>query len=169
MPRKAMDYSKTVIYKIHHTNDDTLIYVGHTTDFVQRKSMHKSNLTNINSKNHTFNLYTKIRENGGWDMFRMVEIKKFPCNDSREAEEEEEEDKIIRELNATMNTRHSYRTSDDKKEYDKTYNKKYAPVYYEKNKDKINERRRELFELYKETVNARRRELYRLKKEKENN
>jgi hypothetical protein len=27
-----------------------------------------------------------MRENGGWDMFRMIEIEKYVCKDKREAE-----------------------------------------------------------------------------------
>ena len=164
---KANKYHKSIIYKLEHVEKPDLVYIGGTTNFNARRSQHKSRTQNVNDKEYMAYKYKMIRENGGWDMFRMVEIKKFPCNDSREAEAEE--DKFIRELNATMNTRHSYRTVDEKKEYDKIHNKKHSPIYYEKNKDKINERRRELFELYKETVNARRRELYKLKKEKENN
>ena len=37
MPRKAIDYSKTIIYKIQHEDNDELLYVGHTTDFTKRK------------------------------------------------------------------------------------------------------------------------------------
>ena len=43
MPRKEIDYSKTVIYKIV-CNDLNVkdVYVGHTTDFTKRKATHKS-------------------------------------------------------------------------------------------------------------------------------
>ena len=30
MPRKDIDYSKTVIYKIQHIEKEDLVYVGHT-------------------------------------------------------------------------------------------------------------------------------------------
>ena len=30
MPRKAIDYSKTVIYKIEHIDNETLLYIGRT-------------------------------------------------------------------------------------------------------------------------------------------
>ena len=43
MPRTAVDYSKTIIYKIV-CNDLNVkdIYVGSTTDFTKRKNKHKS-------------------------------------------------------------------------------------------------------------------------------
>jgi len=31
-------------------------------------------------------VYKMIRENGGWEMFRMIEIMKYPCKDKEEAE-----------------------------------------------------------------------------------
>jgi len=30
MPKTPIDYSKTIIYKIEHVEDDNLVYVGHT-------------------------------------------------------------------------------------------------------------------------------------------
>ena len=41
MPRIAIDYTNTIIYKIQHKDKEELIYVGHTTDFTKRKSAHK--------------------------------------------------------------------------------------------------------------------------------
>ena len=31
-----------------------------------------------------------MRENGGFEMFKMLEVKKFPCNDLNEARAEED-------------------------------------------------------------------------------
>ena len=42
MPKTATDYSKNVIYKIQNNDDDSLLYVGHTTNFIKRKNNHKS-------------------------------------------------------------------------------------------------------------------------------
>ena len=32
-----------------------------------------------------------IKENGGWEMFRMIEVEKYSCADKREAEKRETE------------------------------------------------------------------------------
>ena len=40
MPKIPIDYSNCCIYKIEHIENDTLIYVGHTTNFKQRKAEH---------------------------------------------------------------------------------------------------------------------------------
>ena len=111
MPRTSIDYSNTIIYKIQHNDKEELIYVGHTTDFTKRKSAHK--LTTRSEKDKAYNrqLYKMIRDNGGWDSFKMIEIKKFSCTNKREAEAEE--DKVMRELKATMNMVRAFRTAED--------------------------------------------------------
>jgi hypothetical protein len=103
MPRKPIDYSKTIIYKIEHNVDKSLCYVGSTIDFTVRKSMHKTACVNPNNPHHNTKIYIMIRENGGWNSFQMLEIKKFPCNDSNEARAEEERCRV--ELNANLNDR----------------------------------------------------------------
>ena len=44
MPKTKTDYSKTVIYKIQHIEDESLVYVGSTTNFTKRKSHHKKRI-----------------------------------------------------------------------------------------------------------------------------
>jgi len=65
MPKKAIDYSNCCIYKIEHIDNDNLVYVGHTTNFTNRKYQHKSNCKNETSKEYNHKVYQMIRENGG--------------------------------------------------------------------------------------------------------
>jgi len=116
------DYDNTVIYKLQHVDDDTLLYVGHTTNFTKRKEKHKSNLNNTNNKAFNYKVYQMIRNNGGWDMFRMIEIKQFKCCNKREAEAEE--DRVMRELKGTLNTNRAFLTDQDKKDDKKEYRDK---------------------------------------------
>ena len=53
-----------------------------------------------------------IRENGGFEMFKMIELEKYPCKDRQEIERREYE--MIREVKATMNTHFFY--SDEEKQ-----------------------------------------------------
>ena len=122
MPKTAMDYSKCSIYKIEHIENDTLIYVGHTTNFKQRKADHKKNCNNESNKTFNLKLYSMIRENGGFEMFKMIEVEKYPCNDRREAEKREDE--LMKELKATMNKIKSFRTEEYKIQYKEEYKKK---------------------------------------------
>jgi len=86
MPRKQIDYKNTIIYKIVCKDMNvTDFYVGHTTDFHRRKQNHKSDCNSDNSKQSNLKIYDIIRKNGGWENWDMIEIEKFPCNDSNEA------------------------------------------------------------------------------------
>ena len=44
-----------------------------------------------------------IRNNGGWDLFRMIVIEKYPCNNKQEADKREFE--IMKKMNARTATR----------------------------------------------------------------
>ena len=78
------------------------LYVGHTTNFVQRKHAHKQSCGNPKSPNHNCKLYTIIRENGGWTSWRMEIVNFFNCNNQCEARIKEQEYFIS--LNATLNS-----------------------------------------------------------------
>jgi hypothetical protein len=108
MPKTVVDYSRTIIYKIQHIEKEHLIYVGQTTDFNKRKHAHKrmAQCDNPSCKDSNTRIYKMIRDHGGWDMFKMVQIKEFPCNSRREAEAEEF--KVMQELRAVMNRMPSF-------------------------------------------------------------
>ena len=86
MPKVPIDYSKCVLYRIVNIDNENLVYIGHTTNFNQRKGKHKSNCNNMNGSSYNQKVYKMIRDNGGWEMFWMIEIKKYPCKDKQEAE-----------------------------------------------------------------------------------
>ena len=132
MPKVPIDYSKTIIYKIEHIDYENLVYVGFTTNWDRRKYSHKYNCNNHNTKDYNYKLYKMIRENGGWEMFRMLEVEKFPCKDKREAEKRETE--TMKLLKSTMNVNRSFVTKEES-QYDKNvYDKQYHKKIYERNK-----------------------------------
>ena len=101
MPKIDIDYSNTDIYKITCKDPKVQdVYVGHTTNFVQRKHYHKQNCNNTN--NHICKLYEVIRKNGGWKNWTMEIINFFNCQDHYEARKKEQEYFIL--LNATLNS-----------------------------------------------------------------
>ena len=71
-----------------------------------------------------------MRNNGGWESIKMIQVEKYSCNDKREAEAREEE--LRKELKANMNSRRYYRTAEQQKEYNKEYNKEYYDLNNEK-------------------------------------
>ena len=154
MPREKIDYSKNVIYKIQSIENEEDLYVGHTSDFVNRKYAHKSRCNNENQSGYYSKVYKMIRDGGGWDCFTMVELYKFPCNNGNEARAEE--DKRMHELKANMNERRSFMTEQDIKEYNIKYkndnrekHKAYAKVYFKKylslNKETIYQKKKQKY------------------------
>jgi len=103
MPKTEIDYSNTIIYKITCKDlNVTDVYVGHTTNFVQRKHAHKQSCINDKSPNYKCKLYEVIRNNGGWVNWKMEIINFFECHDHYEARKKEQEYFIS--LNATLNS-----------------------------------------------------------------
>jgi len=100
MPKTDVDYSNTIIYKIV-CKDETIVdvYVGHTTNFVQRKYTHKIACNNLNNN---LKIYNVIRCNGGWDNWNMIEIAKYNCKDVTEARIKEQQHYDI--LKASLNS-----------------------------------------------------------------
>ena len=103
MPKTEIDYSNTIIYKIT-CKDPSIkdVYVGHTTNFVQRKHAHKQSCINEKSSTYKCKLYKVIRENGGWHNWMMEIVNFFNCADHYEARKKEQE--YFKILNATLNS-----------------------------------------------------------------
>ncbi len=113
MPKKDIDWSKNVIYKICCKDLEIKdIYVGHTTNLVKRRYAHKADCNKENRKNYNYKVYQFIRANGGWDNWDVIEVDKCPCLDYEEASKIERY--YIETLNATLNKVIPSRT---KKEY----------------------------------------------------
>jgi hypothetical protein len=128
------------IYKIVCDDCPEYIYVGSTKVFRQRKNRHKQNCNNGNTKK----LYTTIRENGGWDNWRMVIIEECGQISFTQARIREEENRM--KLNANLNSIRCYSTEEEKKEYTKEYNKQYR----ETNEEYLKEQKKQYNEANKE-------------------
>ena len=103
MPKVEIDYSNTIFYKIYCVNPDiTDMYIGHTTNFVQRKHAHKQSCTNNKCLGYTCKLYNYIREHGGWNNWIMEIIAFHNCEDHYSARMREQE--YFKENNATLNS-----------------------------------------------------------------
>ena len=103
MPKTDIDYSNTIIYKIMCNDvNNKDVYIGHTTNFVQRKHAHKQSCLNEKSPNYKCKLYEVIRNNGGWNNWKMEIVNFFNCKDHYEARQREQE--YFVSLNATLNS-----------------------------------------------------------------
>ena len=100
---EVSDYSTTVIYKITCKNPNiTDKYVGHTIDFVRRRKEHKAATVSEQCVYYNSKLYKFIRDNGGWNNWKMEIIAFYECNNLHEARQKEQEHYI--ELNASLNS-----------------------------------------------------------------
>ena len=103
MPRVPIDYSNTIFYKIYCRDANVkALYVGHTTNFVQRKHCHKQACNNEKNSNYNLKVYKYIRDNGGWNNWKMEIIGFHECHDHYEARKIEQN--YFESLNAILNS-----------------------------------------------------------------
>ena len=132
MPKTIINYKNTILYKIVckdlRIHD---IYVGHTTDFTNRKKDHKKSCNSPHNKHYNQRKYEAIRAHGGWSNWEMIEIEKFPCNDSNEARSRERY--WYEQLNANLNEQRPFTTIEERS----NDVKQKCKLYYESNKEKV--------------------------------
>jgi hypothetical protein len=138
------------IYKICCDDCPDFVYVGSTKVFRQRKNQHKKCYNN----GDTQKLYTTIRENGGWDNWRMVILEDLGEVSLTQSRIKEEEHRV--KLNGNLNMRKCHQTEEEKKE---RHNKGSLKSYHnnkEKNKDKKQECEKKYRENNKEIIEEKR-------------
>jgi hypothetical protein len=132
-PVEKLNYS---FYKWIHTSKDLtdLCYVGSTANLASRKRNHKNCCNNPNMKAYDTLLYATMRENGGFENFKMVILGTAEQITKREAEAIEEEYRIKEQ--ATLNMKRCFITAEQyrqdnkqhKAEYDKQYRQDNAEI-----------------------------------------
>lgn len=126
MPKTTTDYSNTIIYKLCCKDTTILdIYIGHTTNFTQRKNQHKTACCNENNKKYNQYVYQFIRDNGGWDNWSMILIKEHNLKNKREAESTEHY--WIEQLGSKLNSNKPYAKCKEEP-------KNYKEIWYEEKK-----------------------------------
>lgn len=142
MPKNQPDYSHTIIYKLCckdiSIND---IYIGHTTNFIQRKNSHKTSCCNENDKKYNQYVYKFIRNNGGFDNWSMIQIEERNCKNKRDAEAIEHY--WIETLVSKLNSNKPYAMCKEEPQL-------YKKGWYEENKAEILEKAKENYEENKE-------------------
>ena len=103
MPKTKIDYGHTIIYKISCKDIKVKhVYVGYTTNFIQRKYFHKNNCINHEATNYDDRLYAVIRKHGGWENWKMENIHICSCEDYNAAKKVTQEYAVM--LRATLNS-----------------------------------------------------------------
>jgi hypothetical protein len=119
----------------------TNIYIGSSIDLKQREHLHKSNCNNPNDKGYNYLVYTTIRNNGGWDNWRMLEIENKIVKDLDEALTHEQY--LIEFYKANMNMVRAKYLGED-----------YQREYRELHRDKLNANSLEYYTEHREHLNA---------------
>lgn len=166
MPKLAMDYSRTLIYKFVCIDlNITECYVGHTTNWTKRRNKHKYNCVSKNAKYSNFKVYKFIRDNGGWENWSMILIEEYPCENKLQAEQRERY--WIETLKANLNCVIPSRTKkewcekykDEIKDYQQKYRKDhkeelqtYKKEWYEEHKNEKQDNQKKYYEEHKEEI-----------------
>ena len=130
-----MDYTNSCIYHIRNKISKNVIYVGSTRDFEKRKKSHKADCSNIN-KHYNIPLYNFIRETS-FDSYEFIPVKYLSLNNILELRTEEQNE--INKYSNLLNVVDAIPNMEKRKEK----NRISCKNYFVKNKDEINERRKE--------------------------
>ena len=156
MPKRKVDYSKGLIYKLC-CNDTNIpeVYVGSTVNFRARKNKHKHQVTNENNKDYNSKKSKFIRDTGGWENWKMVLIENYAAKDYRDLESRERE--WYDKLKCGLNSYKPYTSNEEKKEYQQEYRdnhkeqrKIYDKNYYENNREQKLENSKKYYDEHKE-------------------
>ena len=165
MSGKSIDYSITPVsfYKFVCKNPNILFsYVGHTTNFIKRKSAHKTCCRNSKSSQYNTPLYVFIREHGGIENWSMIEIQSQICKDKREAERIETE--LMEQQQFKLNAIRAYTSEDHRKEQKAKYVVEYGAEYREQHKEQLAIKSAEYYRINRDIMNSKARAKYALKK-----
>jgi group I intron endonuclease len=128
MPRVAIDYAKSIIYKLC-CNDTSITdcYIGSTTDLIRRKAQHKSKCNNTTGPNYNINVYKFIREHGEWPNWSLVVIEEYVAHNKNDLHSRERYwmEQLKPSLNKNVPTRTHQEYRDDNKDEIKQRQKKY--------------------------------------------
>jgi hypothetical protein len=122
-------------------------YVGHTTNFRNRKHKHKSTCNNENGAQYNLKIYTFIRENGGWENWSMSPLEEYECETPIQAKIQEQYWIDIKQ--SKLNSLRAYRSEAQKIEYHSNYFVAHKEHIKEQNKLKYNNNKEYYKELHK--------------------
>ena len=122
-----MSIMEYTFYTIQCKTNNSLVYVGSTTNFNRRTIEHKTDCSNVNSKRYNLRVYSTIRANGGFDNFEICVIDTIICT---KEQARVFETGYMDMYGATLNSINAFT---DRKEYE-TQNKKQ---YHIDNRDAI--------------------------------
>ena len=147
-----------IMYKIQPLNCElNFSYIGHTSMFNKRKNQHQKNTTNTKDRKHYhLKVYQTIRDNGGWDAWKMIEIEKYKCSTKLEARMREQQ--LMVEHNTTLNTCKSFITEEERKKKKQEITNKYKAEHVELIKEQQQKYKQDHKDIIKEQMRIYRQE-----------
>lgn len=143
-------YANSVIYKIVCLDPTiTDLYVGSTTNLTRRKYEHKSCCLNPRRNNYNLYVYRFIRDNGGFDNWQFVVVRRYKNIETKEQLLKKER-KHMERLKATLNKQVPTRTNQEYCDTHRHLINKNSKRYYDKHKDIINEKSKVKYQETKE-------------------
>ena len=140
------DYKNGKIYVIRNSIDNDL-YIGSTCQSLcKRLQKHKGDM---NGDKKDRKLYSKMREIGK-DKFYIELYEEYPCENVEQLRMREGQ--VMRELNASLNSKIEGRTQKEWREDNKEYKNEQDKKYYENNKEKYREQGKQYREDHKEYI-----------------
>ena len=144
------NYQNSKIYTIRCKLDDSLIYVGSTTQPLSKRMVeHRSKHNKDNSDNYSKPLYVKMREIG-IDQFYIELYEDYPCE--RKEQLEQHEGEIIRSIGTLNKVVAGVQYRKNVTEYNKMYwttnkaeMKEKNKLYRQEHKDEIGEKNKERY------------------------
>jgi len=177
-----MSKSGTIYKLCCNDTDITEEYVGSTKNFNRRRSAHKSVCNNEKNIHYNCYVYQFIRENEGWDNWRMIQLEAVNYETRRDLEAHERRwiELLKPKLNKQIPTRTIQEWYQDNKENINEKHKEYYndnkenikekhKEYYNDNKENIKEKHKEYYNDNKENINEKKKEYNEINKEKRNN
>ena len=139
---RATDFSNCYIYHIVDS-DKVVHYVGSTSNMNSRKSSHKYRCTTEKCKEYNFDIYKYIRDNGGFEKFEIIPVRKVE-NVSNKTELRIAEQVEMKKFSGLKNMIGSYLSKEERIEQNiekckkwRENNPEYLNQWYQANKEKI--------------------------------
>ena len=143
-------------------------YVGHTTNFRNRKNRHKTRCNNVNDKLYNLKIYKCIRENGNWYNWTMSPLEEYECETTIQARIREQYWMDIKQ--AKLNSVRAFTTTEQRKERKKETTAQYRidneeqikvkrQQFHIDNKEHLNERSKKYHTENREVILARQKQI----------
>ena len=130
-----VDYSNSKIYKLCCRDENIKeIYVGSTMNYISRLHSHRHISKTLENKNSKSKLYTFIRQNGGFDNWKLEIIESTSVNTLNELKSIER--KYIEELKPDLNTNLPTRSNEEYYQNNREYFIEKMKKYVYDNKSK---------------------------------